>query len=124
MDLISIILAAYNAQSTIKRCMESLTAQTYKLYCHTFFSKDGYGIRLDENLHLCEDLLCNLQVLSHAVRIVIDPAPCYHYSFTENNATNSPYSLRMVSLIESWRKIWEHTKKTSRRLRGLLQTGM
>ena len=52
MDLISIIVPIYNAEKVIKRCIESISRQSYEML-EIILVDDG---STDQSLEICEDM--------------------------------------------------------------------
>jgi len=82
-----------------------------KLFHASFFARDGRHIRLDESLHICEDLLCSCICLCQAEKIVWESAPLYHYAVSENSASHNGFSMRKATLLDARRQISELTRK-------------
>lgn len=83
-----------------------------KLFRAVFFKREGHHIRLDESVHICEDLLCFCRCVSRAEKIVYDPTKLYHYTVMDGSASNSRFSARKATLLDARRKILELTKQS------------
>ena len=82
-----------------------------KLFKSAFFQQTGDNIRMDESLHICEDLLCVCRIISRINIAVYDTAPYYHYVVSANSASNTSFTLRKATLIDARRKISDLTRQ-------------
>lgn len=81
-----------------------------KLFHASFFSVAGAGIRMDESVHICMDLLCVCRCLAVAERIVYDPKPMYHYRIHDASICHSRFALKKTTLLDARVKINEEVK--------------
>ena len=95
-------------------CREALKNDNFggylfnKLFRSYLFKEKG--IRLNEKIHICEDLLCFLECLRYARRIVFDPAIRCRYFISPGSATASGFSPRKATLVDARRAIADFTR--------------
>lgn len=69
--------------------------------------KENPSLKLDENIHFCEDLLFCCKAILASKSLVYDSTPFYHYMFHDNNASSSQYSLKKLTSLEALEQIIE-----------------
>lgn len=83
----------------------------------------NHGIRFDESLRICEDLLFNFQVFSHAKSVVYDSrAPMYHYIVNNTSAnlkmqTDGFFDYNYLNRLDADAKLEALASQSSRKIR-------
>jgi glycosyltransferase involved in cell wall biosynthesis len=93
-----------------------------KLFKSDFFAADGYRLRFDESVHVCEDLLLVCECLCRAQRIACDPSLLYHYSVSKENAGGRPFSQRRTTLLNARKKLAALTRQRFPRLASIAES--
>lgn len=95
-------------------CREALKNDSFggylfnKLFRSYLFTEKG--VRLDEKIHICEDLLCFFECLRYARNIVFDPAARCRYVISSGGATASGFSPRKATLVDARRAAADFTR--------------
>jgi len=75
-----------------------------KLFAASLFTLND-KIRLDENIHIYEDLLCVCQCILKSKTIAFIGDQLYHYISNDSSATKSPFNLQKVTILDAVNKI-------------------
>ncbi len=84
-----------------------------KLFKASLFKENK--IRLDENITLCEDLLCVCRCMLESKRVVYLDLPKYHYNMHNQCYTLAPFSESKMTALDAFSQIKEMIAGTSRK---------
>jgi len=62
-------------------------------------------IRLDEDIYMCEDLLCVCKCILKSKIIIGIEESLYHYVSNENSALNAPFNFKKTTILDAYYRI-------------------
>lgn len=96
-----------------KKFLELLRLNYYKgfLYNKLFKAKMIKKMKLDVNIHICEDLLLIAQLTNQCKKYYFDNRCLYNYVIREDSAINGKINDKKFSVLDAYRKVIEIVKQ-------------
>lgn len=96
----------------LRALMEPDSVRGY-LFNKLFYKKiiDEINLRMETDIHVCEDLIFCLEYASQVKKAVYIEKPLYHYVYREDSVTHKKFSPKRFSVIDAFEQIKKISEK-------------